>query len=361
MARPFLSVLTAPIPTAPRRIYQGVRRRIRPLVKRGGPLPKASPYPGHYAVVRSVVEGLRAIGADFNFNPRRAADLARVVYAPENAALRQAAELKRRGNIDYLAAGPVNALFPDESDGVLLMPEIDRLIIASDWARELYRAAPQLLEKFVTCPCGVDTRFWQPSGRRRRNLAIVYWKSGDERFCRKVEAIAARCGLEPKRLRSAPGERALFEADEYRRLLDEAAIGIFLSGFETQGLALAESWTMDVPTAVWDPQTTAEWRGRAFKAGSSAPYLTPMTGRRWRTLDELEPTLHAMLVERATFQPREWVLAHMTDEICARALYDVIRAGWEQRGATGHQESRKSGDCRLPTKSASAELARGLS
>ena len=329
MPRPFLTVLTAPIPTARRRIYQGVRQRIRPLVKPGVPLPKMSPYPGHYAVVRSVVEGLRAIGADFNFNPRRTADLARVVYAPENAALRQAAELKRRGKVDYLVAGPVNALFPDEADHILLMPEIDRLIIASEWARELYRTAPQLVDKFVACPCGVDARFWQPSGRPPNNVALVYWKSGDEAFCREVEAVAARCGLVPKRLRSAHGEHAMFEPDEYRQLLDQSVIGIFLSTFETQGIALAEAWAMDVPTAVWDPQAEAEWRGRVFQAGSSAPYLTPMTGARWRTLPELEPMLRAMIADRDTFQPRAWVLANMTDEICARNLYDVIRRGWE--------------------------------
>ena len=334
MPPPFLTVLTAPIPTTRRRIYQGVRRRIRPFVKPGAPLPKMSPYPGHYAVVRSVVEGLRAIGADFNFNPRRTADLARVVYAPENAALRQAAELKRRGRIDYLVAGPVNALFPDESDGVLRLREIDRLIIASEWARDLYRSAPELVDKFVACPCGVDPRFWQPSGQPRRNVALLYWKSGDEAFCREVEAIAAACGLEVARLRSAHGEHALFDAGRFRQLLDEAAIGIFLSTFETQGLALAEAWSMDVPTAVWDPQSTAEWRGRQFEAGSSAPYLTPMTGRRWRTLEELEPTLRAMLAERAAFQPRAWVLANMTDEICAKHLFDVIQAGAARRRTT---------------------------
>ena len=45
---------------------------------------------------------------------------------------------------------------------------------------------------------------------------------------------------------------------------------------------------MDVPTVVWDPQGTAQWRGCSFESRSSAPYLTPDTGRRWRTIDELD-------------------------------------------------------------------------
>ena len=331
MARPFLTVLTAPIPTTRRRLTQGIRRRLRPVVKPGIPLPEVSTFPGHYALVRSVVEGLRAIGADFNFNPRRLGDLARVVYAPENAALRQAAELKRRGKVDYLVAGPVNALFPDESDGVLLLPEIDRLIVACDWARGFYRDAPQLFDKSVSCPCGVDPGHWKPTGRPRTNSAVVYWKSGDETFCEQVEQIVRTCGLEPRRVRSGHGEHGLFTPGDFRHLLDEAVVGVFLSTFETQGLALAEAWSMDVPTAVWDPRGTAEWRGRSFQAGSSAPYLTPATGRLWQTLDELEPVLRGILAGRSSFHPREWVLAHMTDAIQSAALYDIIRSGWAVR------------------------------
>ena len=340
MTRPLLTVLTATIPGTPRRLYQGLRRAVRPLVKPGAPPPpQPSPYPGHYALVRSVVEGLRAIGADFNFNPRRARDVGRAVYAPENAALRQAAELKRRGRIEYLIAGPVNALFADESDRVLFTPEIDRLIVASEWVKDFYHDAPALLAKVRACPCGVDAAFWRPTpGRARDRTAVVYWKSGDEAFCERVEAIVRRSGLEPARVRSGLGEHEHFTRETFRALLDSAAIGVFLSAFETQGIALAEAWSMDVPTLVWDPRGEATWAGRTFVAATSAPYLTPATGRLWRSLDELEPTLHAALAEHAAFTPRQWVLEHMTDAICAAMLYAIIRedmAEQRQRAARG--------------------------
>ena len=140
MPRPYLTVLTAPVLPAPRRFYQDIRGAIRSVVKPGVPIPKPSQYPGHFALVRSVVEGLRAIRADFNFNPRSFGELARVVYAPANEALRQAIELKRRGVLDYVVAGPVNALFADESQGILQAPEIDLVIVPSPWTIDFYRA-----------------------------------------------------------------------------------------------------------------------------------------------------------------------------------------------------------------------------
>jgi hypothetical protein len=330
MIPPFLTVLSTPVATNRERVIRGVRRRARRLVKPGVPLPTVSPFPGHFALVRSVVEGLRAIGADFNFNPGRLAEVARVVYAPANEALRQAAALKRDGRIDYLVAGPVNALFAEECDGILQLPEIDRLIVAHEWVLDFFSDQPALRAKSVVCPCGIDPAFWQPSADRSENRkVVVYWKSGDQNFCEQVEAIVRRCGLEPARLRTQPGEHAMFRTDEYRRLLDQSTVAIFLSAFETQGLALAESWSMDVPTVVWNPQRSTDWGGRRFEAGSSAPYLTPATGRSWRTIDQLEPVLRAVLADRESFQPRAWVLANMTDAICSAALLAVIRSGVE--------------------------------
>lgn len=327
MARPFLTVLTAPVPGRRERLTRELRRGVRRLVKPGVPLPAASPYPGHYALVRSVVEGLRAIGADFTFNPQRMREVGRVVYAPANEALLQAAAWKRAGRIDYLVAGPVNALFADETDGILLMPEIDRLIVAHQWQSDFVAGVPAVHAKCRQCPCGVDAEWWKPAARPDSNLAVVYWKSGDEAFCEQVEAIVRACGLEPRRVRSLHGEHAIFAPADYRALLDRSVIGVFLSTFETQGLALAEAWSMDVPTVVWDPRGTAQWRGRTFQSRSSAPYLTPATGRSFRTIDELEPVLRGALADRASFRPRQWILAHMTDAICSAALLEIIRDG----------------------------------
>jgi hypothetical protein len=229
--------------------------------------------------------------------------------------------------VDYLVAGPVNALFADERDGILLSPEIDRLIVAHEWQADFVREFPAVYAKCRACPCGVDAEWWKPTARTETPTALVYWKSGDEAFCERVEQIVRACGLEPRRVRSMHGEHAIFSAADYRQILGQSAIGVFLSTFETQGLALAEAWSMDVPTLVWDPQGEAQWRGRSFTSRSSAPYLTAATGRTWRRLDELEAALRSALADRSAFHPRDWVLAHMTDAICSAALYRIIKDG----------------------------------
>ncbi|HUQ19163.1 MAG TPA: hypothetical protein VM099_06085 [Gemmatimonadaceae bacterium] len=313
-------MLTTPIAPAVRRVYKATRRAVRPLVKPGVPLPSVSPYPGHYAVVRSVVEGLREIGADFNHDPRSFGRLARVVYAPANEALRQAARLKRERRIDYLVAGPSNAFFPEEADNILWLPEIDIIIEPSEWMREFFSeiAAP-LAPKIRICTAGVDTNHWKPSGEGQPAQAIVYWKNGDESLCEDVEKVVRGFGMDVVRLRYGHYSR-----EDYRKELDRSSIAIFLSSFETQGIALAEAWAMNVPTLVWNPRGEASWRGRSFIARSSAPYLTAATGMEWVTIDQLEPTLRDALAKRTAFSPREWVLANMTDAICSARLLEII-------------------------------------
>jgi hypothetical protein len=332
VTRPYLTVLTTPIHPGPRRLYRGARRLARHVLKPGVPLPQSSPYPGHHALVRSVVDGLRAIHADFNFNPTSLSEVARVVYAPANEALRQAADLRQRGAVDYLVAGPVNALFADECDSILQTPGIDLLIIASEWVRSFYRDVPALAARSRVCPAGVDSAYWQPTGRPRERTAIVYWKSGEENACQAVETTIRQCGLEPIRIESRAGEHRLFKPAEYRDRLDRASFGVFLSTFETQGIALAEAWSMNVPTMVWDPRGDAEWRGRGFTAGSSAPYLTPATGAAFREIGELKPALERALQSPGSFQPREWVLENMTDAVCSKRLYELIK---EEAGRAG--------------------------
>jgi hypothetical protein len=188
--------------------------------------------------------------------------------------------------------------------------------------RELYRTSgAHLVEKTRVCPSGVDTEVWKPSGRDRESQIIVYWKSGDENFVEEVEAIIESRVLEPVRIRYGH-----YSTTEYKELLDSSVFGVFLSSFETQGLALAEAWSMDVPTLVWEPRGEASYRGRSFTAGSSAPYISDATGMTWASPTDFAGVLDHAIRHRQAFRPREWVLGHMTDASCAAYLLNTIKS-----------------------------------
>src|SRR6185503_20137764 len=140
----------------------------------------------------------------------------------------------------------------------------DVLIVASAWVRELVASlAPSVAHKLRVCQAGIDADFWTRTAETRSRRPVVYWKDSPEALCVDVERVLAAAGLEPVRIRYAE-----YDGETFKRALDGAPFAVFLSTFETQGLALAEAWAMDVPTLVWDPQADTQWAGASFRAAS---------------------------------------------------------------------------------------------
>lgn len=96
----------------------------------------------------------------------------------------------------------------------------------------------------------------------------------------------------------------------------------FLSQSESQGIALAEAWAMDVPTFSWNPGEFV-YKMHTFKNVSSAPYTTSENGALWKDIDELYCVLDLFLKEN-TYSPRKWILNNITDILCSKQLLSLI-------------------------------------
>jgi hypothetical protein len=96
---------------------------------------------------------------------------------------------------------------------------------------------------------------------------------------------------------------------------------VFISEKETQGIALAEAWAMNVPTLCWD-SFSSNMEGMVLMPTSSCPYLTRQTGARWRSVDDLRQLIY--LYEKSYFSPRNWVISHMSDKVSAASLLETF-------------------------------------
>jgi hypothetical protein len=150
-------------------------RRFLPYRLRG---PDPETVGGHYGVTRSLVAGLRSIGADFAYAPTLDRTKARVAIVLAGLTeLRAAIAWKRRGGCQKLVAGPNVVELPNHADGILLSPEIDRVVVASDKVRREYESiASSLRGKIVVWPAGVDDDYWKPHGTSPRDTVLIYNK-----------------------------------------------------------------------------------------------------------------------------------------------------------------------------------------
>ena len=317
---PSLTVLTHDLPVgfkAPGAVARRLRLRVDQVTGRRR-------YGGHPGVTGSLLRGLTALGVPHNYNPRRLRDVSHnVVVLGGSQALHRAILLKRNGSIERLLAGPNVVVSPRDAGGILSDPAIDLVLTPSDWVASCYlRQDPALEGRCVVWAAGVDPSYWSPatvcSGKR-----ILLYVKGQELspkvryMAQECSSIARKAGFEIREL--VYGD---YTTSEYRSLLRSSVLMVVVSGSESQGLAIAEAWSVGIPTFVW-----ANTHGIAKSPcpeASAAPYLTPETGSFFNGLAEFEELLTSWSLTGSSFDPRRVIEERFTDEVSAAALCSLL-------------------------------------
>lgn len=271
-------------------------------------------------VIGSLLRGLRALGIPHDFN--NWADIGDLVYVNSDTALLvRAMELKRNHKIKRLIAGPNLVVRANDLNGIIARSEIDMYLVNSQWTHRAYlEDMPSLRNRLHIWFAGVNTDDWIPAGHKEasRNV-IVYWKTESEDFCHQVESMVRKYNFNPIRIRYG-----FYQKDEYKHAANEALFAIFISRSESQGIALLETWAMNVPTLVWNPRELAA-HGRVYNEVSASPYLSAATGSEWKTFSQLELLLQQIDQLLPTYTPRQWVLENMTDVHAALCMLACIK------------------------------------
>lgn len=277
-------------------------------------------YCGHTAVTKSLIHGLKELGVNFNYNPLLSKNISEtVVVLSDHEALAQAVKLKKKGIVKKILAGPNIVEISTKYDKILSAEEIDLIIVPSKMASEIYaRTNPQLIGKIVIWYAGIDTAYWKPNKNSPKDEVLVYWKNATPAFSKEVELSLKRNGYKVNRIIYGH-----YSKKHFKKVLQKSIFSVFLSITETQGLALVESWSMNVPTLVWDPEIEHYYL-RGIKTTSS-PYLSEMTGVRWKELDEFEVMLKNINLYSNKFSPRKWVIDNMSDKVSAEMLVKIIK------------------------------------
>lgn len=269
-------------------------------------------------VISSLLRGFERLGVSHDFN--NWSNPGDVVYVnSEISMLERAIRLKKQGKIKRLIAGPNLVVRPIDHGGIIGAREIDRYFVNSQWTHRAYQEDMHELGGHLHIWfAGVDEQFWKPANIKRDKNVLIYWKTEPESFCSQVEAAVKKQGYNPVRLRYGN-----YRKEHYRKMLESAACAIFISKVESQGIALLESWAMDVPTLVWNPQNFRAY-GKVYSESSSCPYLSEKTGKDWQTVGQLQQLLSNLKNIVSECHPRQWVLDHMTDTHAAQCMLDHI-------------------------------------
>lgn len=280
-----------------------------------------SKYRGHFAVTRSLVEGLTKSKIPFTLNPASIKKTNIMIVLAGVKTLKQAIELKKQKKINKLIAGPNIIVFSSDFDNLIASPEIDLCLVPSNWVKELYlRENPSLEGRIFSWPAGVDIEKWTPGLSINKRKVILFEKHTNNKELPETNVykdFIRNNGYEIIILKYGN-----FTHEIYKTALKEAICLVGFSISESQGIAWSEAWASNVPTFLWE-NTEGLYLKKEFKC-SSAPYLSKKTGFYFTEISDFIVKFEQFERRQVSFFPREWVMENMTDVRSSELLIDKI-------------------------------------
>jgi len=265
-------------------------------------------------VTATLIAGLEDLGVSIvtslELNSASQQDLVAVLSGVDNAQL--AGERRRRGEIGCLAMGPNLAFLPSRA------PEVpwdmaDVILVPSEWVAKVWsKDTPALQDRLRVWPAGLDTDWWDVADAERESV-VVYDKRGDG------AAGLVHAALNAQGVRTQSIVYGRYDPVAYRNALHHASCLVWVGGSESQGLAMFEAWSCDIPTLILDDYVSDAFPSLA----DSAPFLTAERGLRVPSVAAMPDAVFAVRND-SSMSPRASIVGEFGLRARAAAYLEII-------------------------------------
>jgi hypothetical protein len=117
-----------------------------------------------------------------------------------------------------------------------------------------------------------------------------------------------------------------YEENDYLNYLHNSSYGIWVGRHESQGFALQEALTCDVPLLVWNVKSMNQEYKTNYDdiPASTIPYWDERCGEYFTNIDDLDELHNKLLNNIHNYKPREFILENLSTEVCENKLFDLI-------------------------------------
>jgi glycosyltransferase involved in cell wall biosynthesis len=220
--------------------------------------------------------------------------------------------------------GPHFSVFPEQNLQSSKGPK-SVYIQPSKWAADVWSVSPLCKDIDIKpVPFGVDTdRFIETIPLEHRNQVFVYYKTRNPIDLQFILDKLQEIGV----------TYTLFSYDnrynevEYVECLRNAKYGIWIGRHESQGFALEEALSCNVPLLVWDVLSMNQEHGPNYDdiPGTVVPYWDSRCGEIFYKREHFDYTYRVFLSKLDHFKPREYVLSKLTIEKCEQQFINLIK------------------------------------
>lgn len=121
-----------------------------------------------------------------------------------------------------------------------------------------------------------------------------------------------------------------YDETEYLNCLHHSKFGIWVDAHESQGFALQEALSCNVPLFVWNVTSLKQEFGGNHKDNdqyaTTIPYWDERCGESFTDISEIETKFATFLSKLDQYKPREYVLENLSPEICSKRLEKIIHS-----------------------------------
>lgn len=233
-------------------------------------------------------------------------------------------------NAKRILYGPHNFVLP-EPPWTTTQPLFERSVYTclSPWVKELYVEVGEMPMPVRPIPFPVDVAHWKPSVTPKSLDCFVYYKQRDPALFNHACSILSRLGLSFNTL--VYGQ---YNEKTYRTVLTHARFGVWIGQHESQGFAMQEALSMDVPLVVWNVTSMYDeyaygkyeyehLKGRYQLNATATSYWDDTCGLVGTTGDEVEKHIAYMASHASSFHPRAFVEATLSPKACWDRLLEA--------------------------------------
>jgi glycosyltransferase involved in cell wall biosynthesis len=220
---------------------------------------------------------------------------------------------------------------PVDKPTLLSEHAIRGILVPCEWVRRMFE--PHWGDKVHVWPVGIDTDGWRPSPDVAKDFDVLVYDKIRCHLARDHAAVRDPIlrDLEARGLRVAILRYGFYREEQYRNLLARSRSMVFLCEHETQGIALQQALSCEVPVFAWDLggvwQDTNYYPDRVqFSPVTSVPYWDERCGMKFHDAADFNATFQDFWagVTEGKISPRAYVTENLTLEAGARHYVDLV-------------------------------------
>jgi len=242
------------------------------------------------------------------------------VYSPS-----QTIDVKKYPNSKFIF-GPHFSVFPEKHHMDIIEGFNSTYIQPSEWVVKLWKSFPICQNIIIkSLPFGVDTlKFNQIKSIDQRNEVILYYKSRQPDELSNILNFLKSYNIQPKIF----SYKNRYDENEYINCLHNAKFGLWLDAHESQGFALEEALSCNVPLLIWNVTSLNQEQGTNYPnvPATTIPYWDERCGEYFTDIEQLETTFNKFITNLTEYKPREYILENISIEKCEEKFINIVNS-----------------------------------